>query len=524
MLHTRTLIATSLLALTSAPAFADVTADDVWVSIQKTLEDGGYTVSVADTARNGATLMLAGTMVSSMEGALVMNLGDIRLRETGDGRVQVSYPDVMRGSIDSEQLQNANTVEETMPGQARPTTKAEIEFRQKGMTMIASGDPELVTYEYDIPDATINISGTSSADAAASSDTFKASIDLKDISGANRVVEGPEGTVLGAVFQAGEISGQVDGTSPEARGDTNIQFRGSIADIAGQYVMNANQDVLRNLDGSEEALVEVLSTMQFEESISYGKGTLFIEVEGPDPRSSIEVQASIGGGTGAIKMTPEGMAYKTRAHDMIATANKLPIPVPPVSISYDAVSSTIVVPFPPEVLAGHETGDANISIGIENMSFSDGIWMMIDPMGAFDHEPLSVDVNLGAGITWTASLADIFTQTSLPLEVTSASVKSFFLKGLGAEIEAAGGVAFTAKPDFMLGGMPGPVGTIDVKMSGINALLGDIKTSGMVAEQELQMVQMMLGIFTTAIGDDQLTSQVEFTRDGGALVNGNPVK
>jgi hypothetical protein len=56
----------------------------------------------------------------------------------------------------------------------------------------------------------------------------------------------------------------------------------------------------------------------------------------------------------------------------------------------------------------------------------------------------------------------------------------------------------------------------------VNGLMGKLVQMGLLPQDQATMGQMMLGMFSVATGDDQLTSTIEVT-NGKILANGQPL-
>jgi len=94
----------------------------------------------------------------------------------------------------------------------------------------------------------------------------------------------------------------------------------------------------------------------------------------------------------------------------------------------------------------------------------------------------------------------------------------------GAEISGTGALAFDNTDTVTYGGMPKPIGTIDLAINGANGLMDKLVQAGLIPEDQVMMGRMMLGMFAVPVGDDMLTSAIEFTADGGILANGQRVQ
>jgi Uncharacterized protein conserved in bacteria (DUF2125) len=72
--------------------------------------------------------------------------------------------------------------------------------------------------------------------------------------------------------------------------------------------------------------------------------------------------------------------------------------------------------------------------------------------------------------------------------------------------------------------MPRPEGVIDISINGANALMDNLVAMGLIPEDQVMMARMMIGMFATPVGEDMLTSKIEFTPEGGILANGQQIQ
>ena len=93
------------------------------------------------------------------------------------------------------------------------------------------------------------------------------------------------------------------------------------------------------------------------------------------------------------------------------------------------------------------------------------------------------------------------------------------LKVAGAALDANG--AFTFDNSM---GIPMPLGTATVNVSGANALIDGLIATGLLQEQDAMSARMMMGMFMTPTGDDSLTSKIEAKEGFAIFVNGQQIQ
>ena len=73
--------------------------------------------------------------------------------------------------------------------------------------------------------------------------------------------------------------------------------------------------------------------------------------------------------------------------------------------------------------------------------------------------------------------------------------------------------------------MPLPSGTLNLMLTGGNALLDTLVNMGLVPEDQAMGARMMLGMFARpGDGPDTLVSTIQVNEDGSVLANGQRIK
>lgn len=150
---------------------------------------------------------------------------------------------------------------------------------------------------------------------------------------------------------------------------------------------------------------------------------------------------------------------------------------------------------------------------------------MFDPQGLLPHDPASLVLDM----TGTATLlfdavdpaqAEAMAAAEMPAQVNSADLNNLRIAFGGAEITGSGAFTFDNSDLTTFPGVPRPAGAVDLQLNGVNGLIDGLVALGLLPEDQVMGARMMLGAFTTPVGDDQLTSRIEVTEDGQLLANG----
>ena len=166
---------------------------------------------------------------------------------------------------------------------------------------------------------------------------------------------------------------------------------------------------------------------------------------------------------------------------------------------------------------------------MSDLTISDAIWDLIDPQQILARVPVTIALGIDAQIKLFFDLSDPDQQealalTDVPGELHGMQLTDLTLRGGGAEIIGNGAFTFDNSDFETFGGFPRPEGELNFDINGINELLDSLVTIGVIPEENALMPRMMLGMFTTPVGDDALTSKIEVNTEGQVLANGQRLR
>ncbi len=155
-------------------------------------------------------------------------------------------------------------------------------------------------------------------------------------------------------------------------------------------------------------------------------------------------------------------------------------------------------------------------------------WAKIDPTGALDRAPLSIDTAL-FGVLAPDAFASMISGHE-PLETPSddlaenvmeqdfpfqeIGIETFAISGLGASIDGEG--AFTIDPLTM----EPKDGESTFRLTGVQGLIDTLVTTGLIAEADAEQARMMLAMFSKAEGEDTSTITLK-AEESKIFLNGN---
>jgi hypothetical protein len=112
--------------------------------------------------------------------------------------------------------------------------------------------------------------------------------------------------------------------------------------------------------------------------------------------------------------------------------------------------------------------------------------------------------------------------TPEPFVPVDLNINQFALSALGAKITSNGQLTGPEGGDLI----QAPVGKLNATFEGVNGLLDTLGSMGLVPEDQLMSVRMMLTMFgkPAAEGEDKLTTELEFKEDGSLTANGQQLR
>jgi hypothetical protein len=87
-------------------------------------------------------------------------------------------------------------------------------------------------------------------------------------------------------------------------------------------------------------------------------------------------------------------------------------------------------------------------------------------------------------------------------------------------VTGEGAFAFDNTDTTTYDGLPRPIGTGTVTVTGANAMMDKLTQLGWLSAEEIMGFRMGLAMIANPTGEDMLTSSVEMTADGQIIVNG----
>lgn len=492
-------ILAALLGSTTA-ARADVTAQqvwDAWKSQMAVYGDAGLTIGAETMSGDTLTVASIAVNVSDEYGDMSVTsmMGPITFTEQGDGTVLIempeSYPVLI--SFDNDEY-------------------FQLEISQENVQMVASGTPEAVNYDISADRYAIEVAEISpemEEDA-----TFEAGVvALNDISGSYRIATD---NLQRYAYDVEIGSVEADVVIRETGGEGIVSFGGDVAEL----MLSANVAIPLGMTMADfEDDPGFAQGFAFEGGYGFGQSDYAFEldIDGDYAQGTI----GIAGGSFDIAMSLDGARYETRTEGLSANVN-IPEEFPlPIDVALDELALAFDVP----LSQSDSPRDVSALFALRNLSVGDPIWSMLDPGAVLPRDPGTVVIDLSGQVTPAFDFLDPEQQmqammADMPGELNTLTLNELTVRLAGAEVLGTGAFTFDNTDLETFDGLPRPEGMVTLNINGANGLLDKLVQMGLIPEDQVMMPRMMMGMFATPVGDDQLETVLEINEQGQILANG----
>lgn len=501
----------------SAPAFADVTPEQVWENWQAYAASNGQTVTTESVERDGDTLVVTGMKLAIAQEGLTGSgtIAEMRFQDKGDGTVQVSM---------SESYPIELTVDPEEEG-AEPTTIS-IEIQQPGLAVVASGDVAETSYDFTAPEVTVALKSIEGVDVEAVDLTAQAA--LANVAGKYIITAGEgDKSALNSSFSAESMTITVDATDPDpspaegemAGGPATVKFNMAMADITG----TTNGSLLGAASMVDMSDMSAALAAGFATDGTLTTGLTTYDMEVTDARGPTKITGQAATNTIGFALDATKLSYSVGSTATTLSMTAPDIPFPQVNLAYAEAAFNFLMPVSPS----DQPSDFAFLTKIVDLTISDEIWAIFDPTSQLPRDPATLVIDTKGTAKLTANLMDPDAMAALgdqpPGELNSLDITELRAKIAGAELTGNGALTFDNTDLVTYGGMPAPTGKIDLKLVGGNTLMDKLVAMGLLPEDQVMGFRMMLSMFANATGEDELTSTLEF-KDGGFFANGQQLQ
>ena len=488
--------------LTASTAMADITAQqalDAWQD--QMTRSNGITVTYDNAISSGNTLTVTGIGVelddAQMEGVeYEISLDSLVFIENGDGTVtnKVSSPLNVRFGENGDYASNG----------------ASVSVDLSNGESVFSGTPEDLTVVGTYPTITLSVDSVTEFGQEIPMELI---VTLNGVSTSNREIKSGDQVI-------GEQSGSIATTDMLVSyedGGEGLNLSGKIMGMSysGNSVMPADMSDVDPADFMSMGIVG-------EATFTTESAQILAMIE--DFSGVTNVSYTHNGGETTMTFDEAGVGFKTAANDMAIQMAGGAVPLP-IDVTLGQLGMDMLMP----LAASDEPVDFGLGFDVIDLGVNEMIWSMIDPTGALPHDPITVQLGLnGSGKLFfdltDPDQADAMAMGAVPGEIYSASIDRLKIALAGAMITGAGDFTFDNSDMMTIPGMPRPEGSLTLTGEGINGLLDKVSQMGLPVGEQIMGARMMLGMFTTVTGDDQIESTIEVNDQGHVLVNGQRMR
>lgn len=508
------------LAAMTAPALADVTSEQVWQSWVDYYQSLGYSVTEGKRDKAGDTLTLSDVAISGgmPESQVSFSIPQVTLSDSGDGKVRTVFADQITGE--------AHGTDPEGQSYSLPFT-----VDMPGNVIVTSGAPEDMTHDFDYPAMDFTLTTIKSGDKET---PLPIKVGVADSTGTFHIVAGSPAKYDYAM-KSGRITFSGDVTAEES---DKVKFEGSIdgAETTGEMAVPGGAKIEEDMNAALKAGLAMNGVLKA------GALVASFDFAGTDEEGQATSGAGKYDGKGfelSYALSQDGMSYQagSDAGSFELTSSDLAFP-----INYAIESGSFDMQLP--VMQSDEAQPFKFAYSLAGLTLGDAIWNLFDAEGQLPRDPASLDLD----VTGTMKvLKDIFDPAAMappaeepaadgeadgtgdmeadaapqPFEPLEVAINQFALNALGAKVNAEGALQAPEGGD-----MTAPVGEIHATYEGVNALIDKLGAMGLIPEDQLMGVRMMMAMFAKPVaeGEDKLETRLEFKEGGSIFANGQQIK
>ena len=495
-----TRLATSLIALSTAiatPAMADVSAADVLSNQQALYEAIGVTFSGDLSGETLSGIEFNGVFPMGLASFQIKTDAEFKLEENSDGSVTINYPSPMTASI-------AGAVN------GEGGFEADFTLTHDGYTITATGDAGDIAYETNAQNLRFEAGKIDIQDNMPTQMSIEGVFTMESWDGSTRITEG----------------NLITYSAESQTGQSNGDFTVSIDDVVSR-----NTQTTEALSGTVAATLPVGGSDLMNLSAALRDGLAFTIIsEGAGSTSAAETTmngtlmnaqtTSTGPQSASFTFDQDGLRAEGDASDFVMTISDQMMFPAPLEFAMAAISMNYDVP----LNASEDTQDFRLATSLEGFTVADGLWDMIDPAQMLPRDPADISFDVTGAGTNGVDLLNFMAMSQMagppPIEIDEVTIENLRIAAVGAEATATGSMTFDWTDFQTIPGIARPEGSITVNLNGANQLMDTLAAMGLIPEEELMMPRMMLGMFATPVGDDQLETVLEVNEQGHVLANG----
>ena len=347
-------------------------------------------------------------------------------------------------------------------------------------------------------------------------DQLQLSVTLDDISGSTAV---RQSNISASNGSTNILAASIDlNLAPDGE-DFRASWQASLNDLVLSSMFQTHDGV--SLQDFEKAIrFGMISAMSY----SHGRGQTEFRYFGED--GDVVISSSSVGGSISADLSKLGINFLSQMSgwDVSVMGSLVPIPF---DASLGALAYGISLP----MIASEEEQRLGLRFELEDVSLSDNVWDMFDPLNVFNRDKVSVKFDVSGLMrlltdytSFDVENADDIGALRAAAEMRSVKIKSLMLSAFGASAQVEGEFSFDSSDYYTFDGIPRPEGSLRLKMKGVNSLLDKLSNSGLIGADEVMGARMVMGMFTVPVGRDEVEAELWIDENGGVYANGQKIQ
>lgn len=495
------------LALIAGVAQAQVTADDVWANVQAQYRAMGAQVT-GTLARDGNVVTVSGIEgkfdLPMGVGQLTVQTSAMILTENGDGTVAPAFaPDW--------------TLSARLTVTDEPTANVgfDLALQPVGYVSTASGTPDAITFDtsYDRMDVSLVGLATEGIDDIGAFDMdFFVSIE----GSVTRTVVTTTADLV-TLVSAGTFARVITDYSFVIDGEMTSQNVSVTEDGAVNSTLAmpaAGIDIL-NLAAALRAGLAVDLTATAGQVQSQAVTRMGDEVFSDQSQT-------VAGSAQSIVINQRGIDVTAALNDLDTTFSMTGFMPMVIDIGLDAANMRFAMP----LLTATEPAPAGFEFSLAGLTGGDELWGLLGTDTSDLRLPIDMTMNLNTMITPRMDLVDVVPLVEaldsgvVVAEVNEVVLDTFHVRYGATELSGSGRAVLDWVGITYYEDLREPVGEATFVLRGAYALLDNLIAKGVLPQAEAMAARAGLAGFGRATGDDELTSTITISPEGGLVVNG----
>lgn len=500
------LFSTAALLLLSTAAHADVTAQNIWQDWKDYMGGFGYQVTSTE-AVSGNTLTVSdiSTMIDLPDGSgsFKLGFGEMTFTENSDGTVTMTIPAELPMAFE------ANIKDEG-------SASGVVLYKTENFTMIASGDPDVITYDYSADTLGLSLSDLVVDGQSIGSDVISVNMTTDGLKGTS-VMRPGELRTISQTMSMGNADYAVKFLEPG--GENQLTLNGQVQGLS----FNGTSSIPMDMDPEDMAKAMEAGFAIDGGFSNSGSNFDFMVIDNGDQTQG---NGSTTGSSLNVTMNKDNLAYsgKSNGVKMEMMGGDIPFPV---MLQLGEAAFNLAMP------VSKTDAPADFAFGLTLADFvtSDMIWSMFDPGQVLPRDPATISVDLSGkakmlfDVFDAEQMAELEKGDTIPAELNALTLNKLLVSVAGAELTGEGAFTFDNSDMTSFDGLPKPTGGVEVQLVGGNGLIDKLVQMGLLPEEQAMGARMMMGMFARpGAGEDTLTSALEVNEQGHVLANGQRIK